>query len=99
MSDVVPFPPKPSSGAALTAGGPPQAPAAGAPPDMPSPEFADLDVESLFNIRGWVQSALEAKGAKCVGAGIGVGGTIGVADVQIELEGCQYNIGITPLSR
>jgi hypothetical protein len=70
-----------------------------APPDIASPEFSKLGLDALFNIRQWVQSALEAKGAKCVGAGIGVGGTMGIADVQIEVEGCQYNIGITPLPR
>lgn len=66
-----------------------------------SPEFAqlDLDLDSLLNMRQWVQEALETKGAKCVGAGIGCGGTMGIADIQIELDGCQYNIEIRPLSR
>lgn len=67
--------------------------------DIPSPEFAQLDLESLFNMREWVRDALEAKGAKCIGAGIGCGGALGLADVQIELDGNQYNIEIRPLPR
>ena len=74
---------------------------ADAPPigqdNAPSTEFAKLDLDSLFNVRKWVQAALEAKGAKCVGAGIGCGGTMGIADVQIELDGHQYNIEIKPI--
>jgi hypothetical protein len=66
--------------------------------DEPSPEFSRLDLDSLFNMREWVRSALEANGAKCVGAGIGCGGAMGIADVQIELDGHQYNIEIRPLA-
>jgi hypothetical protein len=64
----------------------------------PSPEFSQLDLDSLLNMREWVRSALEAKGARCVGAGIGCGGAMGIADVQIELDGHQYNIEIRPLA-
>jgi hypothetical protein len=42
-------------------------------PDAPSPEFAQLDLDALFNLREWVRSALETAGAKIVGAGIGCG--------------------------
>jgi hypothetical protein len=63
-----------------------------------SPEFAQLDINALFNMRQWVQEALVAKGAKVVGAGIGCGGSLGIADIQIELEGHQCNIEIRPLS-
>ena len=66
--------------------------------DEPSPEFSRLDLDSLFNMREWVRAALETKGAKCVGAGIGCGGTMGIADVQVELDGHQYNIEIRPLA-
>lgn len=66
--------------------------------DVPSPEFSKLDLDALFNMREWVSAALEAKGAKIVGAGIGCGGAMGVADIQIELEGHQCNIEIRPLS-
>jgi len=65
--------------------------------DEPSPEFSKIDLEALFNLREWVSEALKAKGAKVVGAGIGCGGTMGIADVQIELDGHQCNIEIRPL--
>jgi len=66
--------------------------------DMPSPEFAKLDIDALFNMREWVRVALEAKGAKVVGCGMGCGGTMGIADIQIELDGGhQLNIEIRPL--
>lgn len=68
-------------------------------PDMPSPEFGQLDLDALFNMREWVRAALEAKGAKVIGAGIGCGGTMGIADIQIELEGCECNIEVRPLRR
>lgn len=70
-----------------------------ATPDAPSPEFAALDLDALFNLREWVRGALEAKGAKVIGAGIGCGGTMGIADVQIEVDGCPCNIEIRPLPR
>lgn len=60
-------------------------------------EFANLDLESLFNMREWVRAALESNGAKCIGAGIGLGGPMGIADVQIEIDGHQFNIEIRPL--
>ena len=65
--------------------------------DEPSPEFAKLDLEAIFNLREWVREALEAKGAKIIGAGIGCGGKMGIADIQIELNGCETNIQIMPL--
>jgi hypothetical protein len=65
--------------------------------DEPSPEFSRLDIEALFNLREWVSEALKAKGAKVVGAGIGCGGTMGIADIQIEMDGHQCNIEIRPL--
>lgn len=66
-------------------------------PDAASPEFAKLDIEALFNMREWVRAALEGKGAKIVGAGIGCGGTMGIADIQIEIDGHQCNIEIRPI--
>lgn len=77
----------------------PNAPMPAKSPDATSPEFSSLDLDVLFNMREWVRSALEARGAKVIGAGIGCGGTMGIADVQIELDGHQCNIEIRPLGR
>jgi hypothetical protein len=57
-------------------------------------ESAD-EIEPAFNMRAWVQSACEAKGAKMVGGGIG----FGQADLDIELEGHRYNISIRVLKK
>jgi len=54
-----------------------------------------MDVEAFFNIRGWLQRACEAQGAKMVGAGIGFGQT----DLEVEIEGHLYNISIKPVLR
>ncbi len=59
---------------------------------MLSEDFGDP--ETLLNSRDWLQSALEAKGAVFEGGGIGQGR----ADIDIELEGCRYNVAIRPLS-
>jgi hypothetical protein len=103
MSEIIKFEPKP-----IAHGSPaiPMATTDGSVPvvdpascqDAPSPEFSKLDIEALFNLRQWVSEALQAKGAKIVGAGIGCGGTMGIADVQIELDGHQCNIEIRPIS-
>jgi hypothetical protein len=55
--------------------------------------FESMDVEAFFNMRGWLQSACEAKGARMTGGGMGCG----VADIDIELDGHHYNITIKPL--
>jgi hypothetical protein len=63
------------------------------PPEPPSgPPVGCEDVEAFFNLREWLQKAVEAKGAKMVGGGIGMG----QADIDIELEGCRFNISIRP---
>lgn len=51
------------------------------------------DIEAAMNMRAWVERACEAAGAKRVGAGIG----FGQADIEIELEGCRFNVSIRPL--
>jgi hypothetical protein len=51
------------------------------------------DPATLLNSRDWLTKALEAKGAKKVGGGIGCG----QADIDIELEGCRFNVSIKPL--
>lgn len=53
------------------------------------------DPETLFNSRQWLRSALESKGAKILGGGVGCG----QADLDIELEGQKFNVSIRPLSR
>lgn len=98
MSDIVQFPPAPGRPYQTAACDPAEGLHA-MTPDAASPDFARLDLEALFNMREWVRAALEAKGAKVVGAGIGCGGTMGVADIQIELDGCECNIEVRPLKR
>lgn len=51
--------------------------------------------EASYNMREWVREALEAKGAEFTGGGFGAGGS----DIDIELEGFEYNIAIRPLNR
>lgn len=50
------------------------------------------DTEILFNLRDWLQSAVEAKGAKVTGGGLGFGG----ADLDIEIDGFPYFLHIKP---
>lgn len=53
----------------------------------------EMDVEAFWNMRQWLQKAVEAAGAKVTGSGIGMGR----ADIDIELDGCRYNVSIKPL--
>lgn len=66
------------------------------PCDLPARGLADGfgDLHTMLNSRDWLQKAVEAKGAKVVGAGCGCGG----ADIDIVLEGCKFNLTIKPLS-
>lgn len=57
--------------------------------------LSEMDLESFFSIRKWLQEACEARGAVMVGAGIGCG----QADIDIEMDGCCYNISIRPLPK
>lgn len=50
------------------------------------------DTISLINMRKWLQDAIEAKGAKQIGAGMGMG----EADIDFILEGCEFNVTIKP---
>lgn len=63
------------------------------------PDFGTLDLESLFNLRAWVQAAVEAKGAKVIGAGVGVGGPLGLADIDVEIDGFRFNLEIRPRTK
>lgn len=53
------------------------------------------DPETLYNSREWLTEALEAKGARRTGGGIGCG----QADIDIILEGVEYHVTIKPISR
>lgn len=55
----------------------------------------EMDIEAFFNMRDWLKSACEAKGAKMVGGGVGCG----QADIDIELEGARFNVSIKPLPK
>lgn len=55
----------------------------------------EMDTAAFFNMRDWLRDAVQAKGAKMTGGGIGMG----QADIDIELEGCRYNISIKPLPK
>lgn len=66
-----------------------------APECEPHVEIGNLgfeDIEAAFNMRDWLQSACEAKGARMIGGGFGMG----AADLDIELEGCRFSITIRP---
>src|SRR5258708_45779 len=61
---------------------------------VPQMEHGDLgfgDMEAAFNMRDWLQQACEAKGAKMIGGGFGGG----VADIDILLDGCKFNLTIS----
>lgn len=60
--------------------------------DVSAEALGFKDMESAFNMRDWLQKACEAKGAKMVGGGFG----FGQADIDIELDGCRFNISIRP---
>ena len=67
--------------------------------DIPAPNISpaeslaqQMDVEAAYNMRHWVQRALEAKGAKITGGGIGCGG----GDLDFEVEGYKFNVWIAP---
>lgn len=68
------------------------------PIDIPQMEIGDLgfaDMGAAFNMRGWLQTACEAAGARMTGGGFGGG----VADISIELEGHEYFVTIKPIPR
>ena len=58
--------------------------------------FHKLDLDSLFNVRQWFRDAVEAKGGKVTGAGIGVKGDLGMADIDVDIDGYTFNLEITP---
>lgn len=65
----------------------------GLPPMVLAEDFGDPHCH--WNARKWLQAALEAKGAKVTGAGMGGG----QADLDIVLDGAQFNVSIRPILR
>ena len=66
--------------------------------DLPTPMVLAEgfgDPETLFNSREWLQDALETKGAKIEGGGVGCG----QADLSIVLDGCKFNVSIRPIEK
>lgn len=57
------------------------------------PDFGDWP--QMLNMRDWLERACAAKGAKMTGGGCGMG----QADIDIELEGHQFNVRIKPIIR
>jgi len=57
--------------------------------------LASMDLEAFLSIRNWVSDACVAQGATFLGGGIG----FGAADLQLEIEGFEYNITIKPIPR
>lgn len=55
----------------------------------------EMDTDAFFAMREWLTKAVEAAGAKKDGGGIGMG----QADIDVELDGCRYNIAIRPLPK
>jgi hypothetical protein len=71
-----------------------------APPEPGPPTWLELhpnfgDPVQLFNMLDWLQKVVEAAGAKMTGGSCGMG----EADIDVELEGHQFNITIKPLLR
>lgn len=57
--------------------------------------LAEMDIQAFFNLRDWLERALEAAGARTTGGGMG----LGAADVSIEMDGFGYVVSIRPLGR
>ena len=62
-------------------------------PDDFGMSLDEMDVGAFYNMRDWLQKAVEAKGAKMIGGGVG----LGQADIDILLDGCRFNVSIRPL--
>ena len=53
------------------------------------------DPLTLLNSRDWLQGAIESKGGKVTGGGVGGG----QADLDFTLEGCKFNVSLKPIIR
>lgn len=54
---------------------------------------SDEDWSPLFNSHEWMRKAVQNAGANVTGGGVGCG----VAELQIIIDGCKFNITITPI--
>jgi hypothetical protein len=65
--------------------------------EPPALELADDfgDPHTLLNSRAWLQKALEKSGGKMFGGGIGGG----QADLDVRIEGFEFNVSIKPIVR
>ncbi len=54
--------------------------------------LCDMDIEAFLNLREWVESALQAQGAKITDTGMG----FGVADIGISIDGMPFSIQLKP---
>lgn len=81
---------------AMLAAAPEHAPVVASAQDHPF-GFAlpEMDVEAFLNARDWLTKAVESAGAKFIGGGVGMG----QADIDVEMDGCRYNISIRPLPK
>lgn len=56
----------------------------------------DLDLYTLWGLRSWVSEALESRGAKVTGAGVGVSGPFGMTDIDVEIGDYRFNLEVRP---
>ena len=52
----------------------------------------EMDLESFFNMRSWLEEAIEKHGGEIQGGGIGMGS----ADLDFSIEGALFNVQIKP---
>lgn len=69
--------------------------AAMAPVELSAVALGFEDMEAAVNMRNWLELTLAGAGAQITGGGYG----FGQADLDIELEGCHYNVAIRPIMR
>jgi len=55
------------------------------------PDFGDA--HQMLNMRGWLQKAVEKAGGEMTGGGCGMG----EADIDVTLDGHEFNITIKPI--
>ena len=67
--------------------------------DKPEVDWSEFnvngDVNSMFNLRDWLQKILEKNGCKITDSGLG----FGKADLCFELDDNQYGVSIWPIMK
>ena len=61
----------------------------------PPGTLSEMDIEAFLNLRDWLTSAVEARGATVTGGGVGCG----QANIDIKLDGYRFDISIRPQRR